>query len=41
MRKISREGAKHVLRKVEGGAKDSMSKFEARNPKFETIPNEQ
>jgi len=33
---ISRKGAKHVLSAVEGGAKYTMGKFEARNPKFET-----
>jgi len=37
--RVSRKGAKHVLSKVEGGAKNK--KFEARNPKNETISNDQ
>jgi hypothetical protein len=36
---VSRKVAKHVLSKVEGGAKNK--NFEARNLKFETISNDQ
>jgi hypothetical protein len=36
---VSRKYAKHVLSDVEGAAKNKT--FEARNPKFETISNDQ